>query len=93
MAEERRPGDWLHKSQRTHEQANTIVTDEGAPKWHKQTFWIVFFLLMFWPVGLVLLWRSTWPVPAKIIITIVLLIMVWFVFSAWSALQASGYLS
>ncbi len=51
MGNGRKTGDWQH---RDHESANTIVRDPHAKKWHQQTFWIVFFLVVFWPVGIVL---------------------------------------
>lgn len=68
-------GDWTRRSQgRTHEHANDIVTTGGEKKWYDQTFWIIFFLVVLWPVGLVLMWRSacTWHVAVKVVVTIVL---------------------
>lgn len=88
---ERRAGDWTHKSQRTYETANTIVKDPNAKKWYQDTFWIIFFLVIFWPVGIVLMWRSSWHVAVKVIVTIVLAFMVFFAFSmsmAVSQMQA-----
>ena len=47
-------GDWAHRGQgRTRENANDIVTTGDEKKWYDQTFWIVFFLIVLWPVGLV----------------------------------------
>ena len=66
--ENHRPGDWQHKAQR--EDANDLMRDPNEKKWHKQTFWIVFFLLIFWPVGIVLCWKSDWHIAIKIIATI-----------------------
>lgn len=73
-------GDWSHRGQgRTRENANQIAThDDEGPKWYNQTFWIIFFLVVIWPVGLVLMWRSacTWKTPVKVIVTIVLAFVV-----------------
>ena len=85
----RRAGDWTHKSQRTHDQANTIVKDPGAKKWYQDNFWIIFLLVVFWPVGLVLMWRSDWHVAVKVIVTVVLAAAVVLSFSMWSAVQAA----
>lgn len=85
----RRAGDWTHKGQRTHDQANTIVKGPGAKKWYEDNFWIIFLLVVFWPVGLVLMWRSNWHVAVKVVVTVVLAVMVVFSFSAWSAVQAA----
>ena len=68
-------GDWTHRGQgRTRENANDIVTTGDEKKWYDQTFWIIFFLVVLWPVGLVLMWRGacTWHVAVKIVVTIVL---------------------
>lgn len=88
--DEHRPGDWTHKGQRTYESANTIVKDPGAKKWYQETFWIVLFLVIFWPVGLVLMWRSDWHVAVKAIVTAVLAVMVWFSFSMSMAVSQMG---
>ena len=37
---------------------------------------IIMFLLLFWPVGIVLCWRSSWPLAAKIVVSILLVAMV-----------------
>ncbi len=66
----------MRRSQgRTREQANEIVTTDDEKKWYEQTFWIIFFLVIFWPVGLVLMWRGscTWHVAVKVVVTVVLL--------------------
>ena len=36
-----RPGDWMHKNQRTKESVNRIIKDPNAKKWYQETFWIV----------------------------------------------------
>lgn len=85
--DERRPGDWLHKSQRTYESANTIIKEPGAKKWYQETFWIIFFLVLFWPVGLVLMWRSDWHIAVKIAVTVALAVMVYFSMNLYMATQ------
>ena len=67
-------GDWAHRGQgRTRENANDIVTTGDEKKWYDQTFWIVFFLIVLWPVGLVMMWRSAcaWNTVVKVVVTIV----------------------
>lgn len=71
-------GDWTHRGQgRTRENANDIITEDDEKKWYDQAFWIIFFLVVLWPVGLVLMWRRacTWHVAVKVVVTIVLLFM------------------
>ncbi|WP_165055309.1 MULTISPECIES: holotricin-3 [unclassified Adlercreutzia] len=82
MGNERRPGDWQHRS---HREANTIVRDPSAKKWYRETFWIIFFLVVLWPVGLVLMWRGDWPLPVKCVVTAALAVIV---FMVWSMYQA-----
>ena len=84
-----RAGDWTHKTQRSREQANTIVKEPGGKRWHEDNFWIIFLLVVFWPVGLVLMWRSGWPVAAKVVVSIVIVALAVVSFSLWSAVQAS----
>lgn len=89
----RRIGDWQHKSQR--QDANDLMPDSNPKPWHRQTFWIVFFLLIFWPVGIVLCWKSDWHVVAKIIATIFVIFavyMVWNMQQAVLQMQAQGLL-
>lgn len=85
--DERRPGDWTHKAQRTYESSNTILKDPGAKKWYQETFWIVFLLVVFWPVGLVLMWKGDWPMPAKVVVTAVLAVIVVISFNMSMAVQ------
>ena len=69
-------GDWTRRGQgRTSEHANDIVTTGDEKKGYDQTFWIVFFLIVLWPVGLVMMWRGacTWHVAVKVIVTIAIL--------------------
>ena len=84
MADERRPGDWQRKDLRKN--ANDLVEEPNPKKWYDQTFWIVFFVILFWPVGIVLVWRSDWHVAVKIAVTAVLAIVVYF---AWNMQQAT----
>ncbi|MCI8452917.1 MAG: holotricin-3 [Eggerthellaceae bacterium] len=85
----RRAGDWTHKAQRSREQANAIVKEPGGKRWYEDNFWIIFLLVVFWPVGLVLMWRSGWPVAAKVVVSIVIVALAVVSFSLWSAVQAS----
>lgn len=75
-ADERRPGDWVHKEQRKN--ANDIVGKDYSKKWYEDTFWIIALLVLFWPVGIVLCWRSSWPIWAKILATVVIAFFVYF---------------
>ncbi|NGM18285.1 holotricin-3 [Xiamenia xianingshaonis] len=85
MAEnERRPGDWQHKEQRRRS-ANDIVGADSNKKWYQDTFWIIFFLVVFWPVGIVLCWRSSWPVWGKATASVLL---AGVIYVAWSMQQA-----
>lgn len=90
-------GDWTHRGQgRTREQANDIVTTGDEKKWYEQAFWIIFFLVIFWPVGLVMMWRSscTWHVAVKVVVTVVLLgIVVLSYQMSQAVLAAQGTLS
>ncbi|MEC4273218.1 holotricin-3 [Adlercreutzia sp. R25] len=90
-------GDWTHRGQgRTRENANDIVSSGDEKKWYDQTFWIIFFLVIFWPVGLVLMWRRacTWHVAVKVVVTIVLLFMAMLSYQMSQAvLAAQGTLS
>ncbi len=79
----RRPGDWQHKELR--QNANDILKDPNEKKWYDQTFWIVFFLVVFCPVGLVLMWRSNWHVALKVVVTLFLVVAVYF---NWHMMQA-----
>lgn len=85
MADERRPGDWQRKDLRKY--ANDLEEDPNPKKWHKQTFWIVFFLLIFWPVGIVLTWRSDWHIVAKIAASLFVVVAVYFSFSMSQAVS------
>lgn len=81
----RRPGDWTHRAQRQR-QANTIVGKDDVPadqqkKWYHETFWIIFFLVVLWPVGLYCMWRSDWNTIVKVVVTIVVAIIVAIAFS------------
>ena len=87
-------GDWAHRGQgRTRENANDIVTTGDEKKWYDQTFWIVFFLIVFWPVGIVLCWRSSWHIVAKVLASVAVAFMVYFsvtMYQATQALMAAG---
>ncbi|CBL05031.1 MAG: holotricin-3 [Gordonibacter pamelaeae] len=92
MADEsRRAGDWQRKDLR--QNANDLMEDPNPKKWHQQTFWIVFFLLVFWPVGIVLVWRSGWHVVAKVLASVYVVVAVYFSYNMFltvQAMQAAG---
>ena len=46
------------------------------------------FLLLFWPVGIVLAWRSSWPLWAKVLVSILLVIMVVYLVLNYNATAA-----
>ncbi len=82
----RRVGDWQHKDLR--KDANTIVGEEDQPKlWFQRTFWIIFFLIVFWPAGIVFTWRSGWPVVAKVVATLLLIAVIYLAYSMSQAVQ------
>lgn len=81
--DDRRAGDWLHKDLRR--DANDLAWEENPKKWYNQTFWIVFLLVVFWPVGIVLAWRSNWHVVVKVLVTVLVAATVYF---AWTMSQA-----
>lgn len=86
----RRVGDWQRRDLR--HDANDIVSDDPHPKkWYKQTFWIVVFLLVFWPVGIVLCWKSDWHLAVKIVVTVVILVLTFLGFQMRMAFMAAGY--
>lgn len=87
----RRAGDWLKRDLRKN--ANDLIEEPNQKVWHRQTFWIVFFLIVLWPVGIVLCWKSDWHIAFKILATVLILIMVYAAVSMWQAtvaLQAAG---
>lgn len=84
----RRAGDWQHKAQRA--DANDLMRDPNEKKWYKQTFWIVFFLLIFWPVGIVICWKSDWHIAVKIIATIYVAFCVYMSWNMWQATMQMG---
>lgn len=74
--DKRRAGDWQRKDLR--QDANDLMRDPDPRKWYYRTTWIIFFLLIFWPVGIVLAWRSDWHVAFKIIATVFVAFAVYF---------------
>lgn len=85
----RRPGDWQRRDQR--KDANDLVTDPGAKPWYRQTFWIVVLLLVFWPVGVVLCWKSDWHVAVKVVATVVVLFLTFMGVQMRMSFSAAGY--
>lgn len=82
---ERKPGDWQRRDLR--QDANDLIEDPNAKVWHRQTFWIVFFLVVFWPVGIVLCWKSDWHVVAKVLATVFVAFVVYFSVTMSQAVQ------
>lgn len=73
--DKRRAGDWQRKDLR--EDANDLMGEPDPRKWYDRNTWIVFFLFVFWPVGVVLAWRSNWHVAFKIIATVFVAVAVY----------------
>ena len=51
------------------------------------------FLIVFWPVGIVLCWRSSWHIVAKVLASVAVAFMVYFsvtMYQATQALMAAG---
>ena len=87
MGDGRRVGDWQNRS---HDEANSLV-GQNPKKWYDQTFWIVVLLLAFWPVGIVLVWRSYWHVAAKVAASVFGAFCVYVVWNMNQAVMAMGY--
>lgn len=83
--DDRRAGDWLKRDLRKN--ANDLIEEPNQKVWYKQTFWIVFFLVVFWPVGIVLCWRSDWHIVAKIVATVLVLMSVYVSMSMYQAVS------
>ena len=81
----RRPGDWQRREERA--AADDLVRSSDELKWYDQTFWIVFFLVVFCPVGLVLMWRTGWNVVVKAVVTLFIVVAVCFNFSMIQSVQ------
>ena len=59
----------------------------------RRTGFHVFFLLVFWPVGIVLVWRSGWHVVAKVLASVYVVVAVYFSYNMFltvQAMQAAG---
>ena len=90
--DDRRAGDWQKRDLRKN--ANDLIEEPNQKAWCKQTFWIVFFLIVFWPVGIVLCWRSSWHIVAKVLASVAVAFMVYFsvtMYQATHALWAAGW--
>ena len=74
--DDRRAGDWQKRDLRKN--ANDLIEEPNQKAWCKQTFWIVFFLIVFWPVGIVLCWRSSWHIVAKVLASVAVAFMAGF---------------
>lgn len=42
---------------------------QNNKKWHEKTGWIIFFLIVFFSIGLFLMWKSNWKKAPKIIVS------------------------
>ena len=85
MADERRPGDWQRRDLRQH--ANDLQGEPNPKKWYDQTFWIVFFLIVFAPAGLVMMWRTNWNIVLKIAVTLFMIVAVYFNYTMMQTMQ------
>lgn len=85
MADERRPGDWQRRDLR--QNANDIQRDPNPKKWYDQTFWIVFFLIVFAPAGVVMMWRTNWNIVLKIAVTLFMIVAVYFNYTMMQTMQ------
>lgn len=87
--ENRRPGDWQRRDQRR--DANDLVGREpSTKKWYQRNVWIVALTLVFFPVGLVLVWRSDWHVVFKVLATLYVAVAVYFSVQMSQAVQQLG---
>ena len=84
--DDRRAGDWQKRDLRKN--ANDLIEEPNQKAWYKQTFWIVFFLIVFWPVGIVLCWRNSWHIVAKVLASVAVAFMVYFSVTMYQATQA-----
>lgn len=84
----KRPGDWQRRDLRRN--ANDIEESANAKPWHRQTFWIIFFLVIFWPVGIVLCWKSDWHIGFKILASVLIVVFVYFSVSMSQAVSQMG---
>lgn len=92
----RRPGDWTHRdlrAQAAEERREEAEREREARRqegdvWYHRTPWIIFFIIIFWPIGLYIAWRSDWPLAGKITATVIVAAILIFIF-AQSA--ATGY--
>ena len=81
----RKPGDWQRREQRA--AASDLASSSDEKRWYDQTFWIVFFLIVFCPVGLVLMWRTSWNVAVKVVVTLFVVAAVCFNFARVQSVQ------
>ena len=88
--ENRRAGDWLHRDQRKRAKTEQERELSAGPKWYDQTFWIVVFLVVFWPVGIVLAWRSRWPLAGKLVATLFVVACVYLSLSMQAYVRGLG---
>src|SRR5699024_1962390 len=68
---------------------------ESIEKWNEQTWVIVLFLIFFFPVGLILMWRyAKWTTIVKTTVNVVIVVLfVFFIFIAFLAFfRIHGYM-
>ena len=69
----RRYGDWQHRDLRKDDTVAPSPVQSQQKPWYLQNFWIIIFLLVFWPIGIVLCWKSSWLTVVKIIVSLLVL--------------------
>jgi len=76
----RRVGDWQRRNLRKN--TNDLVETPNQKPWYQQNFVIIALLLLFWPAGLILSWKSNWHLAVKILVTVFVVaymaVVVWF---------------
>ena len=60
---------------------------EEKQHWYGKTWVIVLFLLLFWPVGIALMWAKSckWDLATKLAVTIFLVVFLVWRISTWQA--------
>ncbi|MEG0027389.1 MAG: holotricin-3 [Raoultibacter sp.] len=78
------------KPWRRQRESYELLEDPHPKKWYRQTFWIIVMLIVFWPVGLVLAWKSDWILPAKLASVVFVLFCVAMVLHMQATVAALG---
>lgn len=67
-------------------------------KWYEKNLWVIVFLIIFWPVGLFLMWKykPEWKMWVKVLITILILLVlvnnIMSLMTQLSMLQSMGFI-